>query len=63
MIPNASFIGKETRETNQGMFSRFLKSESAAATIILAVLLLGLVFTMVSIVRLECKRFGMTFRN
>ena len=53
MIPNASFIGKETRETNQGMFSRFLKSESAAATIILAVLLLGLVFTMVSIVRLE----------
>ncbi|AKB13937.1 hypothetical protein SAMN02910340_01025 [Methanosarcina thermophila] len=53
MIPNASFIGKETRETNQGMFSRFSKSESAAATIILAVLLLGLIFAMVSVVRLE----------
>ncbi|RXA21338.1 hypothetical protein EQO05_02640 [Methanosarcina sp. MSH10X1] len=53
MIPDASIKRNETRKTNQGLFSHFSKSESAAATIILAILLLALVFAMVSIVRLE----------
>lgn len=53
MLTNASTKRKETEEENTGLFSRFLKSESAAATAIIAILLLGLVFTIISVVRLE----------
>jgi hypothetical protein len=52
MIPDASITRKET-EDEKGLFSHFLKSESAAATAVIAVLLLGLVFTIISVVKLE----------
>lgn len=52
MFPNTSVTRKET-EKKAGLFSHFSKSESAAATAIMAILLLGLVFTIVSVVRLE----------
>lgn len=53
MLPNTSVTRKDTDEGKSGLFSRFSKSESAAATAILAILLLGLVFTIISVVRLE----------
>ena len=53
MLPNASVTRKETEEKKEGLFSRFSKSESAAVTAIIAILLLGLVFTIISVVRLE----------
>ena len=53
MLPDASITRKETEEEKAGLFSRFSKSESAAATAILAILFLGLVFTIFSVVRLE----------
>ncbi|MCC4765866.1 hypothetical protein FXW07_04320 [Methanosarcina sp. DH1] len=53
MLPDASSAGKKTEKEKTGLFSRFLKSESAAATVIIAILLLGLVFTMISIIKLE----------
>jgi hypothetical protein len=53
MLPNASTKRKETEEEKVGLFSRFSKSESAAVTAIIAILLLGLVFTIISVVRLE----------
>jgi hypothetical protein len=53
MLPNASDTRKETDEEKEGLFSRFSKSESAAATAIIAILLLGLAFTIISVVRLE----------
>lgn len=53
MLPDTSAIRKETEEEKAGLFSRFSKSESAAATAILAILFLGLVFTIFSVVRLE----------
>jgi hypothetical protein len=53
MLPDASSAGKETEKEKTGIFSNFSKSESAAATAIIAILLLGLVFTMISIVKLE----------
>ncbi|MGI5990757.1 MAG: hypothetical protein ACOX79_00750 [Methanosarcina sp.] len=52
MLPNASVTRKETEEKKAGLFSRFSKSESAAATAILAILLLGFVFTVISVVKL-----------
>ena len=53
MLPNASVTRKETEKTKEGLFSRFSKSESAAVTVIIAILLLGLVFAMISVVRLH----------
>lgn len=53
MLPNASTKRKGTEEGKVGLFFRFSKSESAAATAVIAILLLGLVFTIVSVVRLE----------
>ncbi|HEY3361874.1 MAG TPA: hypothetical protein VGK06_08655 [Methanosarcina sp.] len=52
MTPDAPITKKETEE-EKGLFSRFLKSESAAATAVIAILLLGLVFTIISVVKLE----------
>ena len=52
MLPNAPVTKRKTEETKDGLFSRFSKSESAAVTVIIAVLLLGLVFTIISVVRL-----------
>lgn len=52
MLPNASVTRKETEEEKEGLFSRFSKSESAAATAILAILLLGFAFTVISVVKL-----------
>ena len=52
MLPNASVKRKETEEEKAGLFSRFSKSESAAATAILAILLLGFAFTVISVVKL-----------
>jgi hypothetical protein len=53
MLPNASVTRKGTEEEKEGLFSRFSKSESAAATAIIAILLLGLAFTIISVVKLE----------
>jgi hypothetical protein len=53
MLPDTSSARKETEKEKTRLFSRFLKSESAAATVIMAILLLGLVFTMISVVKLE----------
>ena len=53
MLSNASTKRKETEEEKAGLFSRFSKSESAAVTAIIAILLLGLVFTIISVVKLE----------
>jgi hypothetical protein len=53
MLPNASDTRKETDEEKEGLFSRFSKSESAAVTAIIAILLLGLAFTIISVVKLE----------
>ena len=53
MLPNASLTRKETEKAKEGLFSRFSKSESAAVTVIIAILLLGLIFAVISIVRLH----------
>lgn len=53
MLLNASTKRKETEEEKAGLFSSFSKSESAAVTAIIAILLLGLVFTIISVVKLE----------
>lgn len=53
MFPDTSVTRKETEEEKAGLFSRFSKSESAAATAILAILFFGLIFTIFSVVRLE----------
>ena len=53
MLSNASTKRKETEEEKAGLFSRFSKSESAAVTAIIAILLLGLIFTIISVVKLE----------
>ncbi|PAV13321.1 hypothetical protein ASJ81_04940 [Methanosarcina spelaei] len=53
MLPNASTKRKGTEEGKVGLFFRFSKSESAAATAVIAILLLGLIFTIVTVVRLE----------
>lgn len=53
MLPDASFARKETEEEKTGIFAHFSKSESAAATVVMAILLFGLVFTMISVVKLE----------
>ena len=53
MLQNSSVTRKETEEEKAGLFSRFSKSDSAAVTAIIAILLLGLVFTIISIVKLE----------
>lgn len=53
MLSNASTKRKEIEEEKTRLFSRFSKSESAAVTAIIAILLLGLVFTIISVVKLE----------
>ncbi len=52
MLPNTSVTRKETKDEKAGLFSRFSKSESAAATAILAIVLLGFAFTVISVVKL-----------
>jgi hypothetical protein len=53
MLPDVPVTRKETEEDKAGLFSRFSKSESAAATAILAILFLGLIFTIFSVIKLE----------
>jgi len=53
MTPDASITRKKTEKEKAGLFSRFSKSESAAATAVIAILLLGLAFTIISVVKLE----------
>jgi len=52
MLPNAAFTKKEPKGEKKGILSRFSRSESAAVTAIAAVLLLAIVFTVLSVVRL-----------
>ncbi len=52
MLLDDSVTRKETKDEKVGLFSRFSKSESAAATAILAILLLGFAFTVISVVKL-----------
>lgn len=53
MLPDGSIARKKTKEEKTKLFFPFLRSESAAVTVIIAILLLGLIFTIVSVVRLE----------
>lgn len=53
MLPKTIMKKRETESRKECGLSCFLKSESAAATAIAAVLLLALVFTIVSVVKLE----------
>ncbi|KKG11445.1 hypothetical protein [Methanosarcina sp. 2.H.A.1B.4] len=52
MLPNAAFTKKEPDGKKEGVLSRLSRSESAAVTAIAAVLLLALVFTVLSVVKL-----------
>ncbi|MCC4769798.1 hypothetical protein FXV91_06170 [Methanosarcina sp. DH2] len=52
MLPNAAFMKKEPEGKKGGVLSRLSKSESAAVTAIAAVLLLALIFTVLSVVRI-----------
>jgi len=53
MLPNTAIKRKETKGKKEGNISYFSKSESAASTVIAAVLLFALIFTVISIVKLE----------
>jgi hypothetical protein len=53
MFPKTITTRRETKSRKEKSLSCFLNSESAAATAIAAVLLLGLVFTIISVVKLE----------
>lgn len=53
MLPKTVITRRETKSRKEGSLSCFSKSESAAATVIIAVLLLALAFTMIAVVKLE----------
>ena len=53
MLPKIIITRRKTKSRKEVGLSCFSKSESAAATAIMAILLLGLVFTIVSVVKLE----------
>jgi hypothetical protein len=53
MFPKTITTRRETKSRKEKSLSCFLNSESAAATAIAAVLLLALVFTIISVVKLE----------
>ncbi|AKB46272.1 hypothetical protein MSKOL_0495 [Methanosarcina sp. Kolksee] len=53
MLPKTTITRRETKSRKEGRLSCISKSESAAATAVIAILLLGLIFTIVSVVRLE----------
>lgn len=53
MLPKTIMTGKKPEGRKESGLSCFSKSESAAATVIAAVLILALIFTMISVVKLE----------
>jgi hypothetical protein len=53
MLPKIIITKREPEDRKKGVLSCFSKCESAAATVIVAVLLLALIFTVISVVKLE----------